>query len=96
MYISRWIPKATNTHFEYVILVAFPLQKWLHEHVSMFLNKHIARIVSFAFLIPLCPYFPPFLFFQTSFYPYQLPLYETWLYEQESTIQLVLLYRPAV
>jgi hypothetical protein len=25
------ITKATNTHSRYVILVAFPLQQWLHE-----------------------------------------------------------------
>ena len=29
--IAFWIPKATNTHSEYVILTAFPLQQWLHE-----------------------------------------------------------------
>jgi hypothetical protein len=27
--------KATNTHSEYVILIAFPLQQWLHERASM-------------------------------------------------------------
>jgi hypothetical protein len=27
MRIACWIPKATDTHLEYVILVAFPLQK---------------------------------------------------------------------
>ena len=26
-----WIPKATNTHSESVILIAFSLQKWLLE-----------------------------------------------------------------
>jgi hypothetical protein len=26
-----WVTKATNTHSEYVILIAFPLQKWLSE-----------------------------------------------------------------
>jgi len=26
-----WIPKATGRHSEYVILIAFPLQQWLHE-----------------------------------------------------------------
>jgi len=26
MRIACWIPKATNTHSEYVILIAFPLQ----------------------------------------------------------------------
>jgi hypothetical protein len=25
------IPKATHSHKEYVILIAFPLQQWLHE-----------------------------------------------------------------
>jgi len=25
----------TNTNPEYVILIAFPLQQWLHEHTSM-------------------------------------------------------------
>ena len=27
MRIASWIPKATNTHSEYVILIAFPLQQ---------------------------------------------------------------------
>jgi hypothetical protein len=31
MRIARWIPKATNTHSEYVIIIAFPLQQWLRE-----------------------------------------------------------------
>jgi hypothetical protein len=35
MRISRWVPKATNTHSEYVTRIAFPLQRWLHERVSM-------------------------------------------------------------
>jgi len=29
MRIACWIPKATNTHTGSVILIAFPLQKWL-------------------------------------------------------------------
>jgi len=32
MPIAYWIPKSTNTHPEYVMLIAFPLQQWLHEH----------------------------------------------------------------
>jgi hypothetical protein len=28
MRIACWIPKATNTHSEYVIFIAFQLQKW--------------------------------------------------------------------
>ena len=35
MRISGWVPKATNTHPEYVTLIAFPLQQWLHERASM-------------------------------------------------------------
>jgi len=35
MNIAYWIPKATNTHSEYVILIAFPLQQWLHERASI-------------------------------------------------------------
>jgi hypothetical protein len=35
MRIARWVPKATNTFSEHVIFIAFPLQQWLHERVSM-------------------------------------------------------------
>jgi hypothetical protein len=35
MRYACWIFKATNTHSECVILIAFPLQQWLHERASM-------------------------------------------------------------
>jgi len=35
MRIACCISKATNTHSEYVMLVVFPLQQWLHERASM-------------------------------------------------------------
>ena len=35
MRIVYWTTKAVNTHSEYVIPIAYPLQQWLHEHVSM-------------------------------------------------------------
>jgi hypothetical protein len=35
MRIACWIPKATNTHSKYVILIAFPLQQWLHESAAV-------------------------------------------------------------
>jgi hypothetical protein len=35
MSIACWIPKATNAHSQYVTLIAFPLQQWLHERASM-------------------------------------------------------------
>jgi hypothetical protein len=35
------ITKATNTHSEYVILIAFPRQQWLCERASMVRYKYI-------------------------------------------------------
>jgi len=35
MRIACWIPKATDTHSECVMFIAFPLQQWLFERVSM-------------------------------------------------------------
>ena len=35
MRFSCWRPKATKTHWEYVIRFVFPLQQWLHEHTSV-------------------------------------------------------------
>jgi len=37
-----WITKATDTHSEYVILIASPRQQWLHEWASMLLYMYIA------------------------------------------------------
>jgi hypothetical protein len=35
MRISCWITKATNTHSEYVMLLSFPQQQWLHKGASI-------------------------------------------------------------
>jgi len=35
MRVTCWIIKDTDTHSEYVILIAYPQQRWLHERVSM-------------------------------------------------------------
>jgi len=35
MSFACWITKTTNTHPEYVILIAFPLQQWLNERASV-------------------------------------------------------------
>jgi hypothetical protein len=45
MRIARWIRKATNTHSEYVTLIAFPLKQWLHEGSSMLHYTYIASFV---------------------------------------------------
>jgi hypothetical protein len=36
MRFACWIPQAINTLSEYIILIDFPLQQWLHERTSMF------------------------------------------------------------
>jgi hypothetical protein len=45
MHILRWVRKATDTHSEYVILVAFPLQQKLHERASVLRYTYIACVV---------------------------------------------------
>jgi len=35
MCFACWIPKATDRHSEYVILIAFLGQQWLHERASV-------------------------------------------------------------
>jgi len=47
MRIACWIPKATDTHSEYVIPVAFPLQQWLHERASLLCSTYSTLPVSF-------------------------------------------------
>jgi hypothetical protein len=43
MCIACWVPKATNTHTD-VILIAFPLQQWLHKYTSLLCYTYIARL----------------------------------------------------
>jgi len=50
MYIAYWIPTATNTHSEYVIFIAFPLQQWLHERASVLRYTYIASLVTHIIL----------------------------------------------
>jgi len=42
MRIARWITEATNTHSQYVILIACTLQQWLHERPSLLRYTYIA------------------------------------------------------
>jgi len=35
--IAYWIPKAMNAHSEYLILIAFQLQQWLHKCALTFI-----------------------------------------------------------
>jgi len=45
MCISCFILKATKTHSEYVIVIAFAWQQWLHESISVLRYTHIACLV---------------------------------------------------
>jgi len=45
MRIACWITKATETHSEYVIRIAFPLHNRLRERVSMLGYTYIDCIV---------------------------------------------------
>jgi len=47
MRIACWIPKATNTNTEYVILIAFPLLQWLNERNSMSRYTYVTYLVVF-------------------------------------------------
>ena len=44
--IACWIRKRLQTHSEYVILIAFPLQQWLHERASVLRCTCIACVVT--------------------------------------------------
>ena len=60
--IACWTPKATNTHThththsQYVILIAFSLQKCLHERVCLLRYAYIASLV----ILHPTPYFLDF------------------------------------
>ena len=46
MRISLWIHKSTNTHLEYVILVAFPLQQSLRQRPTVLRYIYTACLLS--------------------------------------------------
>jgi uncharacterized membrane protein YcjF (UPF0283 family) len=42
MIIACWIPRAINSHSEYVTRIAFSRQQWLHEGVSLLRYTYFA------------------------------------------------------
>jgi len=50
MRVACWISKTVNTHSEYVIIIPFPLQQWLHERASMSCFTYIACLVVWSFI----------------------------------------------
>ena len=51
MRIAWSIPKATDTHSEYVILIAFPLQQWLHQRAWMLRYTYLPVLFNLAYVI---------------------------------------------
>jgi hypothetical protein len=45
MRITCWIPKATNTHTDCVILIACPRQQWLGERASVLKFIHLLPVL---------------------------------------------------
>jgi len=48
MHIACWIPTAKSTDSKYVVLIAFPLQHWLHERASILHYTYTACLVIIA------------------------------------------------
>ena len=51
MRLAYWIPKATNTHLEYVIFIAFPQQQWLPESVSVLRSTYNGCLLNCKLLL---------------------------------------------
>jgi hypothetical protein len=45
MRTACWIPKATDTHSEYVILMAFPIQQWFFNLNGMLLLTIVVEVI---------------------------------------------------
>ena len=50
-----WIPKVKDIHSEYVKVIAFPLQQWLHERTSVLRYTYITCLIIHSFRS--CPIF---------------------------------------
>ena len=73
MHFACWVTKAIDAHSEYVILIAFPLQPWLHECASVFCYMYIVCLVLLYYwsykweLFSSLPLSCPHLFLVVSF-----------------------------
>jgi hypothetical protein len=45
-----WIPKATNIHTEYILLIAVALQQWLHERDQKLRYMYIVLLLLLAWM----------------------------------------------
>ena len=44
--IACWVPKVTYTHAGCIILIAFPLQQWLHERAQCYVIRTVRVLLS--------------------------------------------------
>jgi hypothetical protein len=49
MRIACWVPKATDTHSNCVILIAFPRNQWLRERASLLRYTYFAVLFTVSF-----------------------------------------------
>ena len=40
----------SNTHLEYIVLIAFPLQQWLHVCASLLCYAYISSFIAYIFI----------------------------------------------
>jgi len=65
MCFACWITKATDTHLEYVLLIAFPQRQWLREYALLLCYTYVTNLVLvFTWKMSLIP--PPLLYFPDS------------------------------
>jgi len=58
--IAFWMPKPTNTLSEYVILIPFSLQQWLHKRTSVLRYTYSASpVISHLLALHVPPMNPP-------------------------------------
>jgi hypothetical protein len=106
-HIACWIPKATSTPSEYVLLIAFSLQQWLHECTSALCYAYIACLfllfsskLSFSCLnisicssLPSCNFsFAAVLFLSCSYYPPHAPLPPCYAEFESGIISLIFIF----
>jgi hypothetical protein len=50
---AHWMlePITTNTHSDYVIVFAFPWNKWLHEYYTMLRYTYIASLLNYSLVL---------------------------------------------
>ena len=55
MHVARWVDKARNTHWEYVILIAFLRQQCYREHASVLRYVTLPALLASSFYVATSP-----------------------------------------